>query len=372
MSTPRFIDIHAIQVLPYSNINRDDIGAPKTVLYGGVERARVSSQSWKRVVRHAVEAAMGDPAVRTRRVVTEVVKRLTAAGLTDEVAAEGGRQVLAAASASGDPLKTEKTGETSALLFLPNDALDALTELVLAHQDEVAAQAGLKKPKAVLPADEVVHILGRRNISINMFGRMLAELPQTEVDGAVQVAHAFTVHRIIPEVDFFTAVDDVDGTDRGSAHMNSAQFVTGVFYRYASIGVRELTGNLGGDLALARAATSHFLDAFCRTVPTGKKNSTAPHTLPELVHVTVRADRPVSLAAAFEQPVPEPGVGFARPAQEQLAGYAAALAGMWGTRGLVLDGYAAVNAELAGLGRRHRSVDELIGAAVSAAYPAES
>ena len=40
-----FLDIHAIQTLPPSNINRDDTGSPKTAMYGGVRRARVSSSS---------------------------------------------------------------------------------------------------------------------------------------------------------------------------------------------------------------------------------------------------------------------------------------------------------------------------------------
>jgi CRISPR system Cascade subunit CasC len=46
-----FLDVHALQTVPPSNLNRDDTGAPKTALYGGVPRARVSSQAWKRATR---------------------------------------------------------------------------------------------------------------------------------------------------------------------------------------------------------------------------------------------------------------------------------------------------------------------------------
>lgn len=46
-----FIDIHAIQTLPPANLNRDENGRPKTSIYGGVPRMRVSSQAWKKAIR---------------------------------------------------------------------------------------------------------------------------------------------------------------------------------------------------------------------------------------------------------------------------------------------------------------------------------
>ena len=51
MSNRLFVDINIIQTVPPSCINRDDTGSPKTAIYGGVRRARVSSQSWKKAVR---------------------------------------------------------------------------------------------------------------------------------------------------------------------------------------------------------------------------------------------------------------------------------------------------------------------------------
>lgn len=53
MTKNLYVDIHVLQTVPASNINRDDSGAPKTALYGGVTRARVSSQSWKHAMREA-------------------------------------------------------------------------------------------------------------------------------------------------------------------------------------------------------------------------------------------------------------------------------------------------------------------------------
>src|SRR5439155_27121715 len=138
------------------------------------------------------------------------------------------------------------------------------------------------------------------------------------VDGAVQVAHAFTTHIAESEADFFTAMDDwLPPDQQGSGHMNSAEFSAGVFYRYASVNLDDLTTNLGGDTAGAVQLAGAFLDAFITSLPTAKKNSTAPFTVPDLVYLAVRQDRPLSLAAAFEAAV-RPGTeaaGFARPSQ---------------------------------------------------------
>lgn len=61
-----YLDVHVIQTVPSSNINRDDTGAPKTALYGGVTRARVSSQSWKRAVRQGFKEENVSAGIRTK------------------------------------------------------------------------------------------------------------------------------------------------------------------------------------------------------------------------------------------------------------------------------------------------------------------
>ncbi|GAA3446728.1 type I-E CRISPR-associated protein Cas7/Cse4/CasC [Planomonospora venezuelensis] len=372
--TPRFIDIHLLQTLPYSNINRDDLGSPKTVVYGGASRTRVSSQSWKRAVRLAVERSLGDPAVRTRRVPEQVAQRLTRRGWHAEAAELAGQQIVASVGKSG--LKLDD-GMTSVLLYLPASALDGLADLADEHRAEIEAEMGKKKPPAVLPPAKVAAILSARNGVINLFGRMLAELPGAEVDGVVQVAHAFTTHATNTEVDFFTAVDDLNPDDmRGSGHMNSAEFASGVFYRYASVDVADLLANLGGDTAMATELTREFLTAFIAALPTGKQNSTAAYTIPDLAYVAVRSDRPVSLAPAFEAPVRVTGeYGFAALSRDDLADYAARLHGLWGTEGIVRHGYAAIDEvktidqDASALGKREKSFAALISSVVTAAYP---
>ncbi|MGW6421444.1 type I-E CRISPR-associated protein Cas7/Cse4/CasC [Nocardia sp. NPDC055053] len=371
-AVPRFLDIHLLQTLPYSNLNRDDLGSPKQLIYGGTERTRVSSQAWKRVTRHAVENTTATHAVRTRRVAPEVSRRLQDRGWPQELADAAGVQVLKSAvkDAKKEGLAVEANGSSSVLLYLPTDALDALADLAETHRAAIEAQATAKKLVGVLPTSEVAAILTSRNGSIHLLGRMLAELPGGDVDGAVQVAHAFTTHGTEPEIDFFTAVDDIPSTIRGSGHMNSAEFSSGVFYRYANVDLQGLRTNLGGDTAMARELVAAFLHAFATTVPTGKQNSTAAQTLPELIHVAVRTDRPVSLAAAFEAPVTAGTSGWAAPSRTRLAEYATRLQRMWTAASVAWDGFTSIDDEsYTGIGARIDSVTDLLATATATAYP---
>jgi CRISPR system Cascade subunit CasC len=371
VNAPRFIDIHLLQTLPYSNINRDDLGSPKSLVYGGTDRTRVSSQSWKRAVRLEVENALADPAARTRRLPEQVSARLKKRGWLTDAADAAGAQVLLSATKEG--LKIEKDGASSVLLYLPIVALDELADLADEHREAIEGQVGQKKPTGVLPAGRIGELLASRNGTINMFGRMLAELPGAEVDGTVQVAHAFTTHGTEPEIDFFTAVDDLNPPEaRGSGHMNSAVFSAGVFYRYACVDIEGLLRNLRADTRMARELTREFLTAFISAMPTGKQNSTAAHTLPDLAYLAVRADRPISLAPAFESAVRAEADGWAAPSRRELARYATRLRQLWGTGGINWDGYACIDEKpLTGLGADSGSFHEVISQTVEAGYPAD-
>ncbi|MBB6000057.1 type I-E CRISPR-associated protein Cas7/Cse4/CasC [Streptomonospora salina] len=381
MPNPAYIDIHALQTLPYSNLNRDDLGSPKTLVLGGAERTRVSSQSWKREVRRRVENRLGDPAVRTRRLVSAVTERLRTSGWSEENALEAGKQVVRSAGKDislGTAKKNHKgetlPPDTSVLLYLPSDAIAQLAELAAEHAEDIAAQAGKKQPKAVLPTDRVVAVLNSRNASVRLFGRMLAELPETELDGAVQFAHAFTVHPTNIDVDFFTAVDDLlkDG-DRGSGHMNEGMFSAGTFYRYANLNLTQLVNNSGGDTREAARLAAEFLRAFVDTVPSGKQTATAAVTVPDLVHVAVRSDRPVSYATAFEEPVAGTH-GHLATARDRLEAYAGELASVWWPDSILYQGHAGLglDKDLPSLGANTGSYAALIEQAMQQAAPASA
>jgi CRISPR system Cascade subunit CasC len=388
-ATPaRFVDLHLLQTVPYANLNRDDLGSPKSLVYGGVTRTRVSSQCWKRATRLAVEADLGDPAVRTRRVVQQVAKRLRADGWSDALAVFAGQQLIESAGSSGINMEDDKV-TTSVLLYLPASAIDGLADLAQANRaalEQAHASSGGKEPArtsaggkrsrdskaTVLPTAEVQRLLGASNGIIALSGRMLAELPQTNVDGAVQVAHAFTTHATETELDFFTAVDDLNpAAETGSGHMNSLEFSAGVFYRYANVDIVDLTRNLNDDHTAARDLVAAFLRAFIGSIPTGKRTATAPQTLPDLAYATVRADRPLSLAGAFEAPVRADQIGgWSSPSRRALAEYAATMHRLWGNGGLVRAAHAAVEDKpLAGLGDAVPSFADLVDTTVQAAFP---
>ena len=139
--TPKFLDVHVLHTLPYSNVNRDDLGSPKTVVYGGRERTRISSQSWKRVVRHQVEERLGDPAIRTRRIIGQIAAELVELGWEAPLAEQGGRQIVLSAAKGGIKLEKEKDGEapaTSVLFYLPTSAIATLAGIAGEHREAVA------------------------------------------------------------------------------------------------------------------------------------------------------------------------------------------------------------------------------------------
>ncbi|ASO21628.1 CRISPR system Cascade subunit CasC [Actinoalloteichus hoggarensis] len=382
----RFIDVHVLHSVPFANLNRDDTNSVKTVQYGNTSRTRVSSQSWKRAARTEFQKRIGEQALRTRRIGEAVEAELRdARQWPADLAAKAGRHV-----ATGSGIKTEtpkdkdaaKTSTspllTSAMLYVPATAVQSLADLAEAHRDEItAAKDTGKTTKSVLPVTEIRDILRSRNGVINLFGRMLAEIDNSSVDGAVQVAHSFTTHTTDVEVDYFNAVDDVSSAwadETGSAHMGTIEYSAGVFYRYATVDLDDLLRNLGDDLDAARTLTAAFLDAFLLSLPQAKRTATAPHTIPDLAHLVVRRDRPISYAAAFEKPVHAArDGGHAAPSRAALDSYAKAAATLLGSRSALNSSWVSTDdVNLAHLGVRETSFDTLIDNAVTAALKAET
>ena len=300
-----YLDIHILQTVPPSCVNRDDTGSPKTARYGGVTRARVSSQAWKRAVRLMFRDMFPEDeiGVRTKRAVELVKERITAlkpdAEKPEKLAAD-------ALSNAGVKLAKDNAG-TDALFFLSAAQASALARLAVAGEnDKNAYKQALKDNPSV---------------DIALFGRMVASDPSLNYDAAAQVAHAISTHEVRNEFDYFTAMDDLAPEDNaGAAHLDTTEFNSCTMYRYATAGIHELAGHLGAEEAV-RAAVN-FVRAFCLSMPTGKQNSFANRTAPEAAYVTIRGDQPVNLAGAFERPVRSFAGGYEEPSEEVLAGYA--------------------------------------------------
>lgn len=321
------IDVHALQTVPPSLINRDDTGAPKSAIFGGVPRQRVSSQAWKRAIRRYFENEIGSEAVgvRSRNIPEVIAKRVIELspefGL--EKAIEGVRDLFKApGSKQGIKLvepKVSKDGEDS-VQQSPYPTTAALLYLS-PHQIERAAQAIVDADGGKITKAEATDILDtKHSIDMAMFGRMLADVPAFNVDASVQVAHAIGVHESEPEFDYYTAVDDVleDAEEIGAGMIGTTQMMSSTLYRFATINVEGLATNLG-NADMANKAAILFVKAFVESMPTGKQNTFANNTLPELVYIAVRNTRSVSLVNAFEDPVEREDSTRRRAAAEALA-----------------------------------------------------
>jgi len=387
-----FVELHIIQNFAPSNLNRDDTGAPKDCQFGGYRRARISSQALKRAIRMTFGEENLLPeesrARRTKRIAGALVERLVASG-KDAVAAAA--VVEAAIQGIGLSFEKPKEGDTEKktqyLLFLGQREINALADVCLAHWDtlvdvapnaDAASERDAKKAKkankAALPKQvqqALLDALDGRSADVALFGRMLADLPEKNIDAASQVAHAISTHRVATEFDFYTAVDDLKPDDTAGADMlGTVEFNSACFYRYSNIDVDQLVDNLGGDVDLARTTVEAFLWASIHAIPTGKQNSMAAQNPPSFVMAVVRDRGLWSLANAFVNPVaPAHDGDLIERSVDALEAYWSNLVRVYGGE---LRGTWCVNVNPRELGPleelRVETFEELVDAVVTAAF----
>jgi CRISPR system Cascade subunit CasC len=302
MDQRRYVDIHILQTVPPANLNRDDQGNPKEAYFGGVRRARVSSQAWKRATRiaFAEQVPAEDLATRTKRIAAELTSRLESRTSLETEQAE---RIIAALLAPLGIKTGKRAGDTAYLLFVGRRQLDSIVGLVAERAGELAGLDDGKLNAAVkdLPVREKLQT--GHPVDVALFGRMVADIPALNVDAAVQVAHALSTHAVELEFDYYTAVEDENEEDEtGAGMIGTVGFNSATLYRYATIGLHQLQENLG-ETGPVLEAVDLFARSFARSIPSGHTNSFAHRTLPSLVAVVAREDQPVNLVSAFEHPV---------------------------------------------------------------------
>ncbi|MGL1834879.1 type I-E CRISPR-associated protein Cas7/Cse4/CasC [Rhodocyclaceae bacterium SMB388] len=297
----RFVQLHVLTSYPPSNLNRDDTGRPKTALMGDALRLRISSQSQKRAWRTSdiFESALaGHIGTRTKGMGKRVHGLLVAAGVSDKNAHEWARQIVG----KFGKLKADKKSEKNEDL-----QIEQLAHFSPEEVEAIEQLAQVCATRNAAPTEEELNLLRtpRKAADIAMFGRMLADSPAFNMEAAVQVAHAITVHKSAVEDDYFSAVDDLnDGlTDKGAAHIGERSYGAGLFYLYICIDRALLTENLGGDKALADKAIEAFVHAVTKVSPTGMQNSHASRAYASYVLAEKGDQQPRSLAQAFLKPV---------------------------------------------------------------------
>lgn len=288
-----FIQLHLLTSYPPANLNRDDLGRPKTARMGGAERLRVSSQSLKRHWRTSdlfQEAVANHVGTRTKRLGVGVLDRLLAGGVKEKDAKEWAIRI---AEVFGAPKKNSV--EIEQLAHISPEEQQAVEELT----DRLISESRA-------PEDEELKLLRKKPAAVDvaLFGRMLASAPEYNVEAACQVAHAITVHPVVIEDDYFTAVDDLNkDEDKGAAHIGETGFAAGLFYSYVCINRDQLVDNLRGDVDLADRAIAALTEAAIKVAPSGKQNSFGSRAYASYVLAEKGRQQPRSLSVAFLKPI---------------------------------------------------------------------
>lgn len=299
MST--FVQLHLLTSYPPSNLNRDDLGRPKTAVMGGKTRLRVSSQSLKRAWRTSdffMEALKGHVGTRTKVMGVETYRALIEKGVGEGKAKEWAKQIaeVFGKCKKANSAKPFEDLEIEQLAHFSPEEKEAIFKL----EDRLA-----ESKKA--PTEEDLELLAKKHTAadIAMFGRMLASSPAYNTEAAVQVAHAVTVHEVAVEDDYFTAVDDLNSgnEDSGAAHIGETEFGAGVFYLYLCINRNLLVENLGGDQQLASKTLAALVEAAAKVAPSGKQNSFASRAYASYLLAEKGEQQPRSLSVAFLKPV---------------------------------------------------------------------
>ena len=328
-----FINFHVLISHSPSCLNRDDMNMQKNAVFGGKRRVRISSQSLKRAMRKSdyYKANIGEPSDRTRELAK--LQRKYIEVLKERFSAEQVKQAL------------EWISGKEGLADLPSKGVAVASWAVeeVAYFCQVIASAGedidvKKLEKQITNEAAAFRKAASSALDIALSGRMATSGLMTNIDGSLAVAHAITTHEMSDaDIDWFTAVDDLvqeekalrqvgaleEGKgEQGSAHLDTQEFSSGVFYRYASLNIGQLQENMGGasrEQALDVAA--HILHMLATVVPSAKQQTFAAHNLADLALVSF-SDLPVSLANAFESPVKQAkGGGFLQPSLENLNNY---------------------------------------------------
>lgn len=376
------LELHLLQSFPPANLNRDENGMPKSTVFGGRPRARISSQCQKRATRSYYQDYSGlEPeqfAHRSRAWMPELKAELIQADIDEAQAEQVARLTLEEAL----KVKLDEKGESKTILFLGKTEIVAIANILIKHWDTIEPELSAEKPSLPKKDPNLAKIIEKALVDtgkpgdVALFGRMMASLPTVNVDASVQVAHGISVHSIQQEFDFFTAVDDLSASDdTGADHMGETGYNSATYYRFSTLDTQQLEKNLG-DFENVEAVVKAFMDAFIKAIPTGHQNGFAAHSLPATIMIVARNGQPVSLADAFENPVfPRGGNSLLENAVARFDTHWGDLTQMYGETDVVFKGIVTrpqLSEQLKHLkANTQSSVDELLQNAIAATLTQE-
>ena len=324
----RHLELHILQSVPVACLNRDDFGSPKTAFFGNVQRARVSSQCWKRAIREQMQEEAPDRfgGKRSRLIIDPLCKKLKEKGLSEEEAQQGAEKI-------GDALcklDSKDSSRVTTLFFASPMELDLLAADYVQNNDAKKAKKALGKK---LPSDAA---------DIALFGRMVASDHSLTLEGAAMFSHAISTHRVSNEIDFFSAVDDLkqeDAEDAGAGMTGTLEFNSATYYRFAALNLDMLADEAHlGTLPLEdrQEVVRMFVRSTVTAMPSARHNSMHASTFPSFVLCVVRdKGHPIQLVNAFIEPVWSSQKSIVQVSREKLEEEYKQLKETWGVSALL-------------------------------------
>ena len=325
----RRVEFHILQSFPVTCLNRDDVGAPKTAVVGGVIRARVSSQCWKRAIRIAMHDISGvELGKRTKQLSDLIFKACIKEGATEVQAKACGDKIEHIFIKDPDSKKekmddegitTDDESKSDTLLFFAPAEVKLIAEKFKENDfipDKLIQQKDAKKQ-----AKELADLIGKSKfaltsaldgLDIALFGRMVAQASSMDVEAAASFSHAISTHKVTNEVEFFTALDDFSEA-QGSAHMGSLEFNAATYYRYICLDLGQLYETLGSNRFIKEAITA-FIKAIYLAVPAARQTTQSGASTWDYAKVFIRKGQRLQLAC--ETPVKAKEGGFLQPSIE--------------------------------------------------------
>lgn len=318
----KHLELHILQSVPVSCLNRDDLNSPKTAVFGGVQRARVSSQSWKRAIRELAKEMEPQhfKGERTRLIYEPLFEALKTNGLTTEEASEGAKKI-ADALAKLDSKSTDKVKVTT-LYFMSPLEIETMAKTYSETKD-------IKKTLKAIDGKSL-----KDAADISLFGRMVANDHSLTVEAAAMFSHALSIHKVDNEIDFFSAVDDLqDKSEAGAGMTSTLEFNSATYYRFAALNLDLLVDE--HHLAAMsqderKSVVRTFIEATIKAIPGARRYTMNGNTLPIHVLGVVREKgQPIQLINAFEAPLRSTN-GYAEKAVDLLKAEYAKLKETWG------------------------------------------
>ncbi|MDD5089519.1 MAG: type I-E CRISPR-associated protein Cas7/Cse4/CasC [Candidatus Wallbacteria bacterium] len=318
----KLIELHIIQSFPVTCLNRDDVGAPKSAYFGGVPRARVSSQCWKRAIREHLVTS--DKSVlfkgkRTRYITTIIKESMEQKGFSDADSSKYAQMICKQIFGEKEVSKNEDTTKTmfyfseEEISRFINTGLEVVSKEIPEKEKEKELGKACKK---------IVKETGIKDMAdISLFGRMVANDVNLKIEGAAMFSHAISTHKVENDIDFFSAVDDLKPGDvEGAGHLGTLEFNSGCYYRYIGLNLDLLKTNLGTAYSVEEMmeVVKEFIKAAVLAVPNARKNSMFGFNPPAYVGGVVRSGQPLSMANAFEKPVKSRD-GYIEPSKDTFA-----------------------------------------------------